>query len=52
MALFTRNYTGTIDGKNAWSYCLNNKDENYKDNIEYDVTSWDDVIDHFVDEIE
>ena len=26
--------------------------ENYKDNIEYDVTSWDDVIDHFVDEIE
>ena len=27
------------------------KDENYKDNIEYDVTSWDDVIDHFVDEI-
>ena len=37
MALFTRNYTGTIDGKNAWSYCLNNKDyevEGYDERVE------------------
>ena len=36
MALFTRNYTGTIDGKNAWSYCLNNKDyevEGYEERV-------------------
>ena len=34
------------------NFAFFDKDENYKDNIEYDVTSWDDVIDHFVDEIE
>ena len=37
MALFTRNYTGTIDGRNAWSYCLNNKDykvEEYDERVE------------------
>ena len=33
------------------NFAFFDKDENYKDNIEYDVTSWDDVIDHFVDEI-
>ena len=34
------------------NFAFFDKDENYKDNIEYDVTSWDDVIDRFVDEIE
>ena len=34
------------------NFAFFDKYENYKDNIEYDVTSWDDVIDHFVDEIE
>lgn len=34
------------------NFAFFDKNENYKDNIEYDVTSWDDVIDHFVDEIE
>ena len=34
------------------NFAFFDKDENYKDNIKYDVTSWDDVIDHFVDEIE
>ena len=34
------------------NFAFFDKDENYKDNIEYDVTSWDDVIDHFVDGIE
>ena len=30
MALFTRNYTGKIDGKDAWSYSLTNKDYEIK----------------------
>ena len=34
------------------NFAFFDKDEKYKDNIGYDVTSWDDVIDHFVDEIE
>lgn len=34
------------------NFAFFDKNENYKDNIEYDVTSWDDVIDRFVDEIE
>ena len=34
------------------NFAFFDKNENYKDNIEYDVTSWDDVINHFVDEIE